>query len=74
MMFTATDDVFESNLINDYFLINTISDVLTTKGWVNVKELSIGDCIVSMETNEKSFVKGIEIVEENHNTYAKIYI
>ena len=42
-MFTASDDERSVKMINDYFVVDSVDEVLTDCGWKFVKHLNIGD-------------------------------
>ena len=44
-MFVATQDEHEVSTENDVFEVEKISDVLTSNGYVNVKNIKVGDII-----------------------------
>lgn len=56
-MFVATKDEHELSTENDIFEVDNISDVLTPNGYVNVKDINIGDTICN--STEKYIVKNI---------------
>ena len=74
MMFTAGDKYFNTEYINGYFTFNEVSDILTPKGWVNVKNIKVGDTLLNNNNEIVGIIKNIELVEKNHNNYAKVYI
>ena len=56
-MFVATQDEHEVSTENDIFEVDTISDVLTPDGYVNVKDIQVGDTICN--STERYIVKNI---------------
>lgn len=74
MMFTAGDEYFNTDYKEDCFTFNEISEVLTTNGWVRVKDIKIGDILLNENNENVGIIKEIKLVEKNHNKYAKVYI
>lgn len=64
MMFQATEDNFDAEVVDNKIILPLYAEILTSKGWVYADKLNVGDIILDDGTHEHYSVKSVLVDNE----------